>query len=154
PDTDEAKSRAGRRVLGLPDELVDLLRQHRDVQGREREHARQLWSGGGWVFTTPTGRPLNPNTDYREWKRMVCEAGLRDARLHDARHTAATVLLILGVPERAVMGLMGWSNSAMAARYQHLTDRVRHDVARRVGGLLWERPGDPDGPEDRSITGN
>jgi integrase len=48
-------------------------------------------------------------------------AQLRDGRLHDARHTAATVLLILGVAERAVMGLMGWSDSGMARRYQHLT---------------------------------
>jgi integrase len=87
PDTDEAKSRAGRRVVGLPDQLVELLRQHRTVQEREREEARQLWHEGGWVFTTPTGRPINPNTDYREWKRLLREAGLRDARLHDARHT-------------------------------------------------------------------
>lgn len=43
------------------------------------------------------------------------------------------MLLILGVPERAVMGLMGWSTTAMAARYQH----IRHDVAERVGGLIW-----------------
>ncbi|GGO13391.1 tyrosine-type recombinase/integrase [Micromonospora parathelypteridis] len=74
-------------------------------------------------------------------------AGLRDSRLHDARHTAATVLLILGVAERAVMGIMGWSNSAMAARYQHLTAQVRRDIAQRVGGLLWDSP-----TEDSKLT--
>jgi len=47
------------------------------------------------------------------------------------------VLLIRGVPERAVMGSMGWSSSAMAARYQHVTGVVRGDVAERVGGLIW-----------------
>lgn len=62
---------------------------------------------------------------------------MNDARLHDARHTAATVLLILGVSERAVMGIMGWSDSAMAKRYQHVTDPIRHDVAELIGGLLW-----------------
>ncbi len=36
------------------------------------------------------------------------------------------------------MGIMGWSNSAMAARYQHLTAQVRRDIAQRVGGLLWD----------------
>lgn len=64
-------------------------------------------------------------------------AGVRDGRLHDARHTAATVLLVLGVPERTVMSIMGWSSTAMAARYQHVTDPIRRDVARRVGGLIW-----------------
>ncbi len=62
---------------------------------------------------------------------------MREARLHDARHTAATVLLVLGVTERAAMGLMGWSTSAMVQRYQHLTPELRRDVADRVGGVLW-----------------
>lgn len=62
---------------------------------------------------------------------------MRDGRLHDARHTAATVLLVLGVPERTVMGIMGWSSTAMAARYQQVTDPIRHVVAAQVGGLLW-----------------
>lgn len=65
-----------------------------------------------------------------------------DRRLHDARHTAATALLLLGVPERTVMAVMGWSNTAMAARYQHVTDTIRRDVAHQVGGLLWRSPED------------
>ncbi|GAA3542438.1 hypothetical protein GCM10022419_023240 [Nonomuraea rosea] len=47
-----------------------------------------------------------------------------------ARHTAATVLLIIGVPERTVMAIMGWSGSGMAARYQHVTDGIRQTVAK------------------------
>lgn len=67
---------------------------------------------------------------------------MAERRLHDTRHTAATVLLLLGVAERTVMGVMGWSNTAMAARYQHLTATIRRDVARRVGGLLWAPAGE------------
>ena len=106
----------------------------RSASGQQR---LKLWRDSGYVFTTPVGEPVNPNTDYHHWKRLLADAGLRDGRLHDARHTAATVLLILGVPERAVMGLMGWSTTAMAARYQHITGLVRGDVAQRVGGLIW-----------------
>jgi integrase len=96
-----------------------------------------LWSEGGWLFADPTGKPLNPRTDTQKWKELLAAAGVRDARLHDARHTAATVLLILGVPERSAMEIMGWSHSAMAARYQHITGAIRDDIAARVGGLLW-----------------
>jgi integrase len=77
------------------------------------------------------------NSDYREWKALLRTAGVPDGRLHDARHTAATVLLVLGVPERTVMSVMGWSSTSMAARYQHVTDPIRRDVADRIGGLLW-----------------
>jgi integrase len=137
PDADDTKSASGKRVIGLPDELVRLLRKHRDDQAAERHVAAQLWQEGGWVFTSPTGRPLNPSTDYHEWKRLLLLAGVRELRLHDARHTAATVLLVLGVPERAVMSLMGWADTSMAKRYQHVTGQVRRNVAERVGSLLW-----------------
>ncbi len=50
---------------------------------------------------------INPNTDYHEWKRVLKEAGLREARLDDARHTAATVLLVPRQPTPTVMSLMG-----------------------------------------------
>jgi integrase len=89
------------------------------------------------VFSKPDGRPLNPNTDYHEWKELLKEAGLRNARLHDARHTAATVLLILAVPTPTAMAIMGWSSAAMATRYQHVLDIIRKDVADQVGELLW-----------------
>jgi integrase len=136
-DTGPTKSRAGKRTIGLPDPLVALFRTHREKQDAERRAARQLWRDEGWVFAKPDGRPLNPNTDYHEWKELLREAGLRDARLHDARHTAATVLLILGIPTSTTMAIMGWSSAAMAKRYQHLIDSIRHDVAKQVGGLLW-----------------
>jgi integrase len=65
---------------------------------------------------------------------------VRDARLHDARHTAATVLLILGVPDAVVDAIMGWEpgkSARMRRRYQHLTSRVLKDTAAKVGDLLW-----------------
>ncbi len=142
-ETSETKSRAGRRRIGLPDQLVELLRTHRAEQDRERIAAAQLWTDGGWVFATPTARPLNPRTDWTDWKKLLARAGVRDGRLHDARHIAATVLLLLGVLERAVMSVMGWSNTAMAARYQHVTAAVQRDIAGRVGGLIWQVGDDP-----------
>jgi integrase len=103
-ETDDTKSRAGRRAVGLPAELGVLIARHREEQDRECAAAGQLWRDSGYVFATPVGEPINPNTDYHHWKRLLADAGLRDGRLHDARHMAAAVLLILGVSERAVMG--------------------------------------------------
>lgn len=131
------KSAAGNRIVGLPAALVSLLKDHRRQQLEERIRAGSLWEEGGWVFTTLVGRPIAPNSDYHEWRALLESAGVRHARLHDARHTAATVLLVLGVPERTVMSIMGWSSTSMAARYQHVTDPIRHEVAERVGGLLF-----------------
>jgi integrase len=109
-------------------------------QEREQRTAADLWCVSGYVFTTANGGLIHPRTDHKHWKQLLDRAGVPDRRLHDALHAAATVLLLLGVPERTVMGVMGWSNTAMAARYQHITAAIRRDVAERVGGLLW-RPG-------------
>ncbi|RLL67976.1 site-specific integrase [Streptomyces sp. Z26] len=139
PETADTKSRAGLRAVGLPPQLVGLLRTHRIRQDAERVAAGDAWSDEGWLFATRTGRGTSTRIDYDEWKELLRDAKVRDARLHDARHTAATVLLILGVPERAVMGLMGWSSTAMAARYQHMVDSVRTTVAEQVDGLIWKQ---------------
>ncbi len=96
------------------------------------------WHDEDWLFATKTGRGTSTRVDYDEWKELLKSAKVRDGRLHDARHTAATVLLILGVPERAVMGLMGWSSTAMAARYQHMVDTVRSSIAEQVDGFIWQ----------------
>jgi integrase len=133
----EVKSRAGRRGIALPDQLFSLIIEHRERQAREREHAGTEWHEGGWMFTQPNGKPIDPRSDYHEWKALLREAGVREARLHDARHTAATTLLLLGVPERAVMDVMGWSNSTMVTRYAHVTARLRRDIADRLNTFLW-----------------
>jgi integrase len=86
------------------------------------------------------GRALNPRTDWDNWKKLLKAAGVRDGRLHDARHTAATVLLLLGVHERTIMSVLGWSTTAMVSRYAHVIAPIHSDVASRLDVLLWSSP--------------
>jgi len=133
----EPKSQAGRRVISLPTPLVWALLAHRERQIAERKLAAEAWHEGGWLFTQPNGRPIDPRADNREWKALLSAAGVREARLHDARHTAATMLLVLNIPSRIVMDLMGWSQLSMTQRYQHVPEQLRRDVADKLGQLLW-----------------
>ncbi len=132
------KSKAGRRGIAVPDELFSLLMAHRQLQDCEREHAGTEWHEGDWIFAQPNGKPIDPRRDQYEWKALLADAGVREARLHDARHTAATVLLLLGVQPRAVMDVMGWSNIAMLQRYTHVTARLRREIADQLNRFLWE----------------
>lgn len=133
----EVKSKAGRRTFPVPDQLLALLEQHCEQQAAEREHAGSEWHETDRIFTQPNGKPLDPRADYEEWTELLAEAGVRHARLHDARHTAATVLLILGVPDRTIMDIMGWSTTAMKSRYMHVTEEIRRDVADQLNGYFW-----------------
>ncbi len=121
-------------------ELVELLKLHRKEQGAERETVAQLWTECGWLFATPTGGPVSPQTDYTEWKRLLVRAGIRDGRLHDARHTAATVLLLLGVPERLLSGPRAGRTvichgDAVPAHHR----QVRTDIAKQAVGCCGRR---------------
>jgi integrase len=136
----EPKSRAGRRVISLPPPLIPALLAHRAVQEDERRLTADLWQHDGWVFAQWNGKPIDPRADYGEWKDLLAVAGVREARLHDARHTAATILQMRGVPERAVMDVMGWSKIDMAQRYMHVPDQLRQRIATQLGGLLWTPP--------------
>ncbi|MGW0319642.1 tyrosine-type recombinase/integrase [Streptomyces flavidovirens] len=139
-------SRAGRRTIGLPVPLIKLLHKHREEQNRERKEVGEEWEDKGYVFAQPTGGPLIPNTDYHHWKKLLEDVGVRDGRLHDARHTAGTVLLLLGVPDVVVDAIMGCEPGGyarMRARYMHVTGPLLKKVAKQVGDELWgaERSG-------------
>ncbi|OXM63167.1 tyrosine-type recombinase/integrase [Amycolatopsis vastitatis] len=133
----DVKSKAGRRTVGIPRPLLGLLRKHKAAQDVEREFAGTEWHDGGWVFTQPTGRPIDPRADHDEWKTLLAEANVRDARLHDARHTAATMLLVLKVPLPAIMEVMGWGDASVAKRYMHVPTEVVAEIADQVENFLW-----------------
>lgn len=143
----DVKSRAGRRGIPLPDQLVSLLVAHKAAQDKEREHAGSVWVESGWMFAQPDGRPIDPRSDWEDWKELLIAAHVRDGRLHDARHTAATVLLILGVHPRAVQYFMGWSTD-QAKRYQHIVESLKREIADQIGGFLWGPEPGPAKPDD------
>ncbi len=116
-----------------------MLKAHRRAQLAERPRAGTVWEDHGLVFCQPTGRPIDPRADWASWKALLAEAGVRDARLHDARHTAATLLLVQGVNARTVMDIMGWTEARMLSRYQHVVDELRRDAADRMGQALWPK---------------
>jgi integrase len=139
----ETKTAASRRTIVLPQPLVEELRAHRRAQAEERLAAGPAWSpDADLLFPDPFGRPADPAKDWRAWKQVLRAAGVRDVRLHDARHTAATLLLVQGVDIRTVMAIMGWTEMATAQRYSHAVDELRQEAARRMGSALWT-PAEP-----------
>ncbi len=127
------------RTIPLPPGLASLLRAHKAAQAAERLHAGLLWSDEDWIFATEFGAPIDPRRDWAEWKEVLRLAGVRDARVHDARHTAATLLLANGVDTRTLMDLMGWTEHRTAQRYAHVIDPMRREAMARMGGVLFGR---------------
>jgi integrase len=148
------KSDAGRRTLALPRQLVDSLKEHRATQIRERAEDGKRWKGFmaadgeqlELVFAQRDGNAFHASMDWRLWKAFLKGAGVPAVRVHDARHTSATLLLLMGVDGRVVMDMMGWSVASMLKRYQHVLDEMKIEAARKVGDSLWEAPAAPQPP--------
>jgi integrase len=148
---DETKTTGSRRPLPLPAPLRRVLREHRTAQDAARERAANLWVDNDLVFTGARGQPVDPNRHSEHWQHFLKRLGIRPARLHDARHTTATLLLVQGVDQRVVMDLFGWTSSAMANRYQHVVSELQTQAADRVADLLFGQDDpqpDPGGDED------
>lgn len=126
-----------KRLAPIPPPLVPILRAHRAEQLRERLAAGQLWEEHDLVFCQENGRPIDPRMDWEEWKDILEAAGIRDARVHDGRHTAGTLLIESGVSPRVVMEILGHSSMRMTQRYTHVGSVLANDAAKRMGDALW-----------------
>ena len=121
----------------IPPELVPLLRAHRAAQLAERLHAGSAWEDHDLLFAQPNGRPVDPRDDWEEWKALLRKAGVRDARVHDGRHTAGALLVEQGIHVRVVQEILGHSDIRVTQRYTHVASAAAQDAASRMGDALW-----------------
>lgn len=131
------------RTLVLTASLHAELVVHLRTLSAEQERAQGLWVSGpgdGYLFPTITGRPTDPRRDYADWRELLETAGVRRARLHDARHTAATLLLTAGLADASVMATFGWGSPTMITRYSHVMDAHRRQVAAAMDAALPALP--------------
>ena len=134
----EPKSERSRRRIALPGPLVDVLRAHRAAQHAERLKAGTAWHDNDLVFAQPAGNPIDKRADWRQWRAILAAAQVRTVRLHDARHSAATTLLALGVDVRIVADMLGHSQTRVTSDiYQHVLPAMAQDAANRIGAALW-----------------
>lgn len=139
------KSAKSRRTLVLPEQVATALRAHLAEQSRERLRAGSRWVGFQTdgetvelVFCQPNGRPIEFTRDYKNWLALLERADVPEARLHDARHTAATILLEMGVNVKIVSEMLGHATTSFTQqRYQHLVPELVEDAANRMSDALW-----------------
>ncbi|MBE7190666.1 site-specific integrase [Jatrophihabitans endophyticus] len=137
------KSKAGRRRLKLPDQLVTQLRRTRLAQRQDRLQAGNRWIDGDWVFTDGFGRPYDAHRDLKQWDEICELAGVPRKRTHDLRHTCATLLLQAGMADSVVSRSLGHTDVRMTERYAHIVDPTRQLVADAMSEALWSGTGGP-----------
>ncbi|WP_412160861.1 tyrosine-type recombinase/integrase [Curtobacterium flaccumfaciens] len=128
------KSAAGWRVVPLVDPLRSIIERRVHVAAEEPNPHGLLWTSdpkhsrqGGALPVD--GSPIDPRDDNRAWHTMLRRAGVRDARLHDARHAAVDLLYAADVSEAVIGDIVGHSTVAMSRAYRSRGNRAAQRAA-------------------------
>ncbi|MGQ5609202.1 MULTISPECIES: tyrosine-type recombinase/integrase [Streptomyces] len=147
------KTRASERRIALPTECLYPLKEHKQQQDKERETAGPGWRDSGLVFTTPTGRPLDPANLTRRFCTFLDRAGLRRIRFHDLRHSTATLLLEQGVDLVIIKELLGHAHIGVTAGvYAHVRLRLQRQAIDCLNNALNGAEEPPDDPPAAALV--
>jgi integrase len=131
------KTRAGARSVRLSRQTLDALKAHRTTQQLLRAKAVERWQDHDLIVCTSQGTPVNPNNVSRGFQRLVVEAGLKSIRVHDLRHSAATMLLRAGIPAKIVSERLGHAGIGITLDlYSHVTPDMQDAAAEAVSSII------------------
>jgi integrase len=135
----EPKTKHGKRKIILSPEVVEVLRAHRVCQLQERLVAGTAWTDQDLVFCNESGAPLDGILVYRwPFRRVLHKAGLPQIRFHDLRHTAATLMLLTGVPAKVVSEMLGHATVAITLdTYSHVQPSMQENATAAMRSVLW-----------------
>jgi integrase len=132
------KTARGRRTVVLDPGTIAALREHRQRQLAERLLMGAGFTDHGLVFCRPDGGPLHPERFSRTFTVQARHAGLPPIRLHDLRHTWATLALSAGEHPKVVQERLGHAAIAITLDvYSHVTEGLHGDAASRVAGIIF-----------------
>ncbi len=137
---DTPKTESSVRTINVPREVMELLVEHRKRQDFNKERLGDKWEESGMVFTQVNGKPIHPST-ISKWLAKFCKRrGLPHINPHMLRHTSATLLLMQGLPIKAVSGRLGHSQTATTSDiYGHCLESVDEIAADALGKMLSDK---------------
>ena len=141
----QPKTPKSRREVALPSSLAILLREYKARKELERLLLGKRLTDDDFVFADASGAPLNPDTVTHAFGKLIRKAGLH-VRLHDLRHTHATLMLKDGIHPKIVQERLGHSNIATTLNiYSHVLPGLQEAAAERFDKLLArENVGNPE----------
>jgi integrase len=133
------KTEGGQRTILLADITMQALQEQQVRQEEARLKAGEKWQERGLVFSNTHGSYLNPDALLAQFHRLLEEAGLPRMRLHDLRHSAATILLGKGTHPKLVQELLGHSSIDITMDiYSHVIPSMQHDMIEKWDDFLGE----------------
>jgi integrase len=136
----QPKSDKSRRMIALTPSTAIVLREQREHQNSEKLLQVLPVSDDDLVFSQPDGSPYRPDTITHAWIKLARKTGLRGIRLHDARHTHASLMLKQGIHPKIVQERLGHSSIQITLdTYSHVAPGLQEAAAQRFDEVLSPR---------------
>jgi integrase len=133
------KTDRSRRTVNIPPVTVAALREHRRKQLEERAKMGEL-GGEGLVFVSTRGHPIHGENLLPGWYAHLERLGLPKVRLHDLRHSAATILYGMGIPLETIADLLGHSTTRVTADlYRHRVPALQTQAAEAMQRAVGDK---------------
>jgi integrase len=133
----EPKTARGRRSVALDTGTVTALRAHRAAQNQLKLKLGEAWQDHDLVFCRDDGTPVHPDRFTQMFDKHVREGGLPRIRLHDLRHTHATLALAAGIHPKVVSERLGHSTVAFTMDvYSHAIPSMEAEAAETIANLV------------------
>jgi integrase len=133
----ETKTDRGRRSVALDEATITALGQHRRAQDEEKQTLNTSYEDNDLVFCREDGSSFWPRSLSRSFGRLIAAADLPKIRLHDLRHTHATLALEAGVHPKVVQERLGHASISITLDvYSHAVPAMQEDAAQRVAALV------------------
>lgn len=129
------KTETSHREVDMPEWFMEELKEYFNLWQTERDLMGNQWQGEErqYVFHNGVGKPYYYNTPSMVWRRFIQRHGLPEARLHDLRHTAATLLIESETDLKVVQERLGHTKySTTADLYAHVTKKMKRTVSERL----------------------
>jgi len=134
----EPKTVKGRRVIALDPGTVEVLKAQAARQLEEQNDWDDGWVETGLVFTLESGEALDPESVSRYWRQAVKKSMLPQIRLHDLRHTHATLALQAGIHPKVVSERLGHATISITLdTYSHAIPAMQEEAAALIAGLVF-----------------
>jgi len=139
----QPKSAKSRRTIAMSPSAILTLREHKEKQEAIRTSLEIPLKDDDLVFSIPEGKPLRPNTVSRAWTMLAARAGVKVIRLHDARHTHASLMLKQGVHPKIVQERLGHASIQITLdTYSHVAPGLQQAAAEGFDKLVSPRYND------------